>query len=129
MLKRLRILDHMGVIELLPGDRIRRLVQRDFDWLPHGPIRQYFAHESLNDFLAGSFDGELQSQDFAHGLLTDVAQARLQIEIRRLRATLATLHEESIAAPIAQKRGVGLLLALREWEPASFRRRRRVPRQ
>jgi transcriptional regulator with XRE-family HTH domain len=125
IIKRLRILDLMGVIELLPGDRIRRRVRRDFDWLPDGPIRRYFSQASLDDFLHVPFDGELQAQEFAHGVLTDAAQAKLKNELRRLRATLATLHEESIPAPISQKHGVGMLLALREWEPESFRRRRR----
>jgi len=41
-LKRLLVLDRMGVIALLPGDRIRLRIARDFDWLPNGPIRQFF---------------------------------------------------------------------------------------
>jgi hypothetical protein len=38
-LKRLLLLDRMGVIALMPGDRIRLRVARDFDWRPGGPIR------------------------------------------------------------------------------------------
>lgn len=41
-LKRLHVLDRMGLIALLPGDRIRLKVARDFDWLPDGPIRRHF---------------------------------------------------------------------------------------
>jgi hypothetical protein len=63
--------------------------------------------------------------DFTHGMLTAAAQAQLTVELRRLRMTLAALHEESIPAPISDKHGVGLLLALREWEPTAFRRLRR----
>ena len=125
VIKRLRILDRMGLIELLPGDRIRRRVRRDFDWLPGGPIREYFATQGLKDFVSGPFSDPRESLDFSHGMLTAAAQAQLNVELRRLRMTLATLHEESIPAPISDKHGVGLLLALREWEPAAFRRLRR----
>jgi len=56
IIKRLRILDRMGVIELLPGDRIRRRARRDFDWLADGPIRHYFSTQGLKDFLNDPFD-------------------------------------------------------------------------
>ena len=122
--KRLRILDRLGLIELLPGDRIRRRAKRDFDWIPDGPIRRFFAKQGLPDFLAGTFDDEIL--DFAHGMLTASAQAELKLELRRLRNKLVTLHEQSIPAPLTEKDGVGLLLALRQWEPPAFRHMRRT---
>ena len=122
--KRLRILDRLGLIELLPGDRIRRRAKRDFDWIPDGPIRRFFAKQGLPDFLAGTFDHEIL--DFAHGMLTTSAQAELKLELRRLRNKLVSLHEQSIPAPLTEKDGVGLLLAIREWEPPAFRGMRRT---
>jgi hypothetical protein len=52
VVKPLRILDRMGVIEFLPGDRIRRRAKPYFDWLPDGPIRRYFAHQALGNSWA-----------------------------------------------------------------------------
>jgi transcriptional regulator with XRE-family HTH domain len=123
--KRLRVLDRLGLIELLPGDRIRRRAKRDFDWIPDGPIRSYFSKQGLNDFLEGRFNPEDESLDFAHGMLTRSAQAELKLELRRLRSKLVTLHEQSIPAPLSEKDGIGLLLAIRQWEPPAFRRMRR----
>jgi transcriptional regulator with XRE-family HTH domain len=123
--KRLRVLDRMGIIELLPGDRIRRRAKRDFDWIPDGPIRSFFAKQGLNDFLGGPFNPEDESIDFANGMLTRAAQAELKLELRRLRSKLVTLHEQSIPAPLSEKDGIGLLLAIRQWEPPAFRRMRR----
>jgi transcriptional regulator with XRE-family HTH domain len=125
VVKRLRILDRMGVIELLPGDRIRRRARRDFDWLPNGPIKAYFAKQGVGDFLEGPFDDAEESMDFSHAMLTKAAQAELKVELRRLRRKLASLHEESVPAPLPDKRGLGLLLAMRRWEPATFVRLRR----
>jgi transcriptional regulator with XRE-family HTH domain len=125
VVKRLRILDRMGVIELLPGDRIRRRARRDFDWLPNGPIKAYFAKQGVSDFLEGPFDDAEESMDFSHAMLTKTAQAELKAELRRLRRKLSSLHEESVPAPLRDKRGLGLLLAMRRWEPATFVRLRR----
>lgn len=124
-LQKLLVLDRLHLIALMPGNRIRLNVARDFDWLPDGPIRQYFRSQGLGDFLDSGFDGPDQSLAFTHGMLTESALASLQNELRRLRARFAELHEESLAAPLPKRRGSGLLLALREWEPAAFTALRR----
>jgi transcriptional regulator with XRE-family HTH domain len=128
-LKHLLVLDHMGMIELLPGDRIRLRVARDFDWLPGGPIERFFLQQGIGDFIGSKFDRQDETLEFAHGMLTAQALGQLQTELRRMRSKLAALHEESAAAPLTQRRGIGLLLAMREWEPRGFRRLRRTALQ
>ncbi|RKP48203.1 helix-turn-helix domain-containing protein [Trinickia fusca] len=119
-LKRLLVLERMGLIALLPNDRIRLIVMRDFHWLPDGPIRAFFMQEGLGDFLSNSFDEPEQTLEFAHAMLTEPALEQLRLELQKVRARLALLHDESSTAPLAQRRGVGMLLATREWEPAMF---------
>lgn len=118
-------LQAMRVISVLPGNRIRLRIARDFVWIPDGPIQRFFRREGLGDFLDAPFERPAASLDFVHGMLTDAALAQLQTELRRLRSRFATLHEESADAPLAQKRGTGLLMATREWEPTGFQQRRR----
>ncbi|MBI1396053.1 MAG: helix-turn-helix domain-containing protein [Betaproteobacteria bacterium] len=127
---RLARLDRLRLIDLLPGDRIRLNVAHDFDWLPNGPIRAYFLRQGMGDFLGHAFVGADDILAFSHGMLTDAAIAKMRSELRRLRQRLTELHEESLDAPLAKRRGVGLLLAMREWELAAFTnlRRRAVPR-
>jgi len=120
--RRLLALDRLGVIELLPGDRIRPLVARDFDWLEDGPIRRYFMDKPLADFLASRFNGAEDVFDFAQGMLTESALAQLRQDLRRVRKRVAALHEASAGAPLSQRHGVGLVVALRRWQPESFRR-------
>ena len=91
-LKRLLVLDRMGIIALLPGDRVRLRVARDFDWLPRGPIRTYFVDQGLPDFLGSDFDQAGTSLEFTHGMLTGPALAEFQLELRRLRAKFAALQ-------------------------------------
>ncbi len=124
-IKYLLRLDKLRVIDLLPGNRIRITVARDFDWLPSGPIHHYFQSRGLSDFLKGGFSQEDETMAFVHGMFTDQALAQIQDELRRLRRRFAELHEESLSAPLSKRRGVGLLLAMRGWEPADFARLRR----
>jgi len=124
-LQKLLHLDRLRLIALMPGNRIRLNVARDFDWLPAGPIRQYFRAEGLDDFLDSPFGRADETLSFTHGMLTESALARVQAELRQLRARFAELHEESLASPLPKRRGSGLLLAVREWEPAAFTALRR----
>ena len=124
-IKYLLRLDKLRIIDLLPGNRIRITVARDFDWLPSGPIQQYFQNRGLSDFLKDDFAHEDETMAFVHGMFTDPALAQILDELRRLRKKFAELHEESLSAPLSKRRGLGLLLAMRRWEPADFAKLRR----
>ncbi|RYE80008.1 MAG: transcriptional regulator, partial [Oxalobacteraceae bacterium] len=70
-LQKLLHLDRLHLIGLMPGNRIRLNVARDFDWLPDGPIRQFFRTQGLDDFLGSRFDKADESLAFTHGMLTE----------------------------------------------------------
>jgi transcriptional regulator with XRE-family HTH domain len=127
-LQRLLGLDRLRLIDLLPGNRVRINVARDFDWLPNGPIRRFFQAQGQSDFLDNAFAAKRDSHVFAHGMLTPGAAAQFQSELNRLRQKFSDLHDESLAFPLAQRQGMGFLMAMREWEPAGFTalRRQRV---
>ncbi|WGS52958.1 helix-turn-helix transcriptional regulator [Paraburkholderia sp. D15] len=124
--KYLLVLDRMEIIELKPGNRIRLRVARDFDWLPDGPIRNFFLQQALPDFMKSRFDVPGEVMGFAHGMLTQSAYEQLQIEMRKLRARFSALHDQSVDAPLADRRGTALLLTARAWEPEAFRSLRRA---
>lgn len=118
-------LDRLKLITLLPGNRIRLNVSRDFDWLVNGPIEQYFNRIALSDFLNGDFKRENRMQTFSHGMLSEQAIATMQAELQLLRRKFADLHESSLKVPLAKRHGCGMLLALRDWEPGEFATLRR----
>lgn len=118
-------LDRLHLIALLPGNRIRLNVARDFDWRPKGPIRGFFQAQGMNDFLRSDFAREDEAMAFSHAMLTESAAAKMLGELRKLRQKFAELHEESLAAPLAKRCGTGLLLAMREWEIDAFTALRR----
>lgn len=124
-IKYLLRLDKLRIIDLLPNNRIRINVARDFDWLPLGPINQYFQTRGINDFLKSNFTQEDESMAFVHGMFSDHARAQIQNELRRLRQKFAELHEDSLSVPLDKRSGIGILLATRKWEPADFKKLRR----
>lgn len=124
--KYLLALDRMGIIQLKLGNRIQPLVARDFDWLPSGPIRQYFSQRGLPDFMDSRFDTPDEAMSFIHGMLTQGALNQLNEELIKLRAKFAALHDQSSSAPLPERSGTALVLAMREWEPQAFRRLRRT---
>lgn len=126
-LQKLLALDKLRILDLLPGDRIRLIIARDFAWIPNGPISEFFQQYGQTDFLHHSFVGQ-DNLLFSHGMLTAVAYAELQPELQRLKARFTALHEQSLDAPSQDKRGCGLLLASRlGWEPPIFSCLRRTP--
>jgi hypothetical protein len=66
-LKRLLRLDRLGLVTLLPGDRVRLNVARDFDWLAEGPIQLFFRKQQHDDFLASDFAAEGENRFFLYG--------------------------------------------------------------
>jgi transcriptional regulator with XRE-family HTH domain len=124
-IKYLLQLDRLRIIDLLPGNRIRLNVARDFDWLPAGPIQRYFRETGMPDFLNDRFGDDDQTLSFVHGMFTDQALAEIQQELRKLRQRFAELHESSLSAPLSKRWGMGLLMAMRRWEPQDFAKLRR----
>lgn len=120
-------LDRLRLIRLMPGNRIRLNVARDFEWRPRGPIHHFFTSQGLESFLKSDFAREAETMVFSHAMLTESARAKILSEIRKLKQKLAELHEESLAVPLSKRHGCAMLLAMRRWEPPVFSHLRRKP--
>jgi hypothetical protein len=120
-------LERLRLLALMPGNRIRLTVARDFDWLPNGPIRAYFRLQGQDEFLDHTFTGPGEELMFVHGMLSSAQVADLLAEVRALRRKFGQLHDASAALPLGERHGGGLLLAYRPWEPRAFAALRRHP--
>lgn len=120
LVRHLVALDRLGLIELLPGNRVRLKVARDFAWLANGPIEHWFEHKAQGDFLASGFHGEREVRRFSHGMLSRASQARLRERIERLCQEFTELHAEDAGLPLVEKDGACVLVAMRRWEPPVF---------
>jgi transcriptional regulator with XRE-family HTH domain len=125
LVRALAALDRLGLIDLLPGNRMRLKVARDFHWLPNGPIQRWFERHGQGDFLDANFTGDLEVRRFSNGMLSRAARARLLERIDRLCAEFAERHAEDAALPLEERDGACLLVAFRRWEPPGFAALRR----
>lgn len=118
-------LEKVRLLELHPGDRIRMLIDENFRWLAHGPIEQLFKKQLMSQFLADGFDAHHDTHLFLHGALTTNALESLNHKLEMLAHEFSELLKESNARPVHERRGVGLFVAMRQWEPTFMQRHRK----
>lgn len=120
-------LERLGLISVLPENRVRLLVSREFSWRPAGPIQQFFQLHVEPAFMDSPFSRPGEMRLFVHGMLTPAAHAKLAQRLRRVVQEFSDLHTESTEAAEPERFGTSLLLAFRAWEPPIFARLRREP--
>ena len=119
-------LDHIGVLELLPGNRYRLRVARDFRWRPNGPIERFFVQNVLAGFVDRRLVRDLDSFRFAWGTVSDETAKHFQNRLRQLYDDFNEAADADAQLPLDARTGAGLLLALRnQWEPDEMRRLKR----
>ncbi len=128
VIRKLAKLDRLGMIELLPGNRVRRLVARNFNWRKHGPVQRFFEQEVKKDFLASRFAGDGEHLRFIGGMISRQSLSRMRQAIDRVTREFDEMVQVDADLPHGEKVGVGAVLAIRPWEVPSFTAlRRRAP--
>ena len=122
-------LERLGMIELLPGNRVKRLVARHFSWQPAGPVQRYFENQIRSDFLASDFSGVGEQLRFVGGMLSRDSLTRMQMEIDDLVAKMDELIQKDSELPLEEKYGAAAVLAMRPWEMPAFSPYRLRPRR
>jgi transcriptional regulator with XRE-family HTH domain len=128
LIGRLIRLERLGLIELMPFDRIKLRTARNFAWRPGGPVQRFLAEQVLPEFLATNFEGPGEHARFVSGLLSKASIHKLHEAMDALARQLDALVAQDVALPVADRDGVSLFLGLRPWEFSGFAKQRRVPR-
>lgn len=127
--QKLRRLEKLGLIELMPFDRIKIRAARNFAWRKDGPIQKYFAERVLREFLATRFDQPGEQMHFVGGMLSRASIDRMHELMEGLARELDNLVAQDLGLPMEQRYGVSLFTALRPWEFSEFTKLRRGPRE
>ena len=114
-------LDRLGIIELLPGNRIKLLIDEHFEWLRNGPIERFFERQIQAQFLDARFDDEVELRQFQFGLLGESACRGLIRKLRDLAREFTELHRADMKLPLNRRYSMGLLVAMRPWEFDQFK--------
>ncbi len=120
-------LDKLGIIDLLPNNKIRVRVARNFAWIAGGPIQQYFRAQLQNDFFRSRFDQGGEQMLMISGMLSRASNAAIQNHMRRLSAEFSDLHHQDLELPLSERFGTSLILAVRPWTPESFKQFQKQP--
>jgi transcriptional regulator with XRE-family HTH domain len=112
-------LDRLGLIDLLPGNRVRLKLPPDARLRPDGPIRRRHGRRVIEDFLAPEF--ALVGGYFAFEF-RELSRASFDILRRKLERLAAEVHElgelDRGLAPDARDT-IGIALGLRPWSMES----------
>lgn len=118
-------LERLGLIEVLPFDRIKVRTARNFTWRKDGPIQRFFSQRVLPEFLSTRFDQPGEHMRFVVGMLSRVSMLKLHEAIDGLARLLDELVADDLKLPTSERRGVSLFMGLRPWEFTEFTKLRR----
>jgi transcriptional regulator with XRE-family HTH domain len=114
-------LDRIGVIELLPNNRIKVKVARTFAWIPNGPIQNVFK-QYADDFFASDFSSANETMLLLNARLSQTAQHALLDRLRRVAREFSAQHIEDAGLPLEERPPISLLIACRPWLPRPMQR-------
>jgi len=122
-------LERIGLIELMPFDRVKLRTARNFAWRSDGPIQRYFSDRVLPEFLETRFNEPGERMHFVGGMLSRASVHKLHEGLQALARQVDELVEADLNLPAEQRYGISLFAAVRPWEFSKFTEFRRGPRQ
>jgi len=125
LIRYLAKLDQLKLIHLLPGNRIKLLVDRNFSWIKHGPINRYFEDQVRQEFFNSRFNAPGEKRLFLVGMLSRSSNAIFQRKLNNLSDEFHSLHYEDEKLPIMDRFGTSVVVGMRLWEPSEFESLRR----
>lgn len=109
-------LERLGLIELLPFNRIRLLTARNFKWSENGPVRAFFAQKVLSQFIQNGFTQSGEKMNFMGGMLSDKSISRVHEKLEEFSRFFDQLLEDDLHLPankrypVAMMMGIGIFL-------------------
>ncbi|KGP62893.1 hypothetical protein EP47_07775 [Legionella norrlandica] len=113
-------LDRMKIIELLPGNRFKHLVDPDFHWIPDGPIQRFFQQTIQSDFFTSHFEKPTELLLVRSGMLSEQDNQLFQQAMIKTANEFVALCRETIDVPIEKRQGTAFVMAIRPWVPQIF---------
>jgi DNA-binding Xre family transcriptional regulator len=113
-------LDKIGIIQLLPKNRIKLLMSPNFSWIENGPFERFFREHVGKEYFNSSFLGEHRCLRVLNGALSNASAAEFQQKLLRLAREFSHIVREESTLPIENRSGVTLVMAMRNWDYGLF---------
>ena len=108
-------LDKLGLITLLPENKVKLLTATTIRWRKDGAIRKKYQTQVFNDFLNDHFKEDNKFLDFE---LLELSEASTKILKRKLESLLKEVHELATidhSVKQSEKASTGIMLGMRPW--------------
>jgi transcriptional regulator with XRE-family HTH domain len=119
-------LDRLGIIELLPGNRVRVLTARNFRWRKDGPMQRYFQRKLLPEFFDSQFARAEERLVLLSGMVSHRSAEKIRERLDAAAEEFDLLLAQDAGRPASEREGVSLVLALRPWSLGIFKDLRRT---
>lgn len=113
-------LDKIGIIQLLPHNKIKLIVSPNFSWIDDGPFERFFREHVGQEYFNSTFTGEQRCLRVLNGTVSQAGAAEFRRKILRLAGEFRELVREDSSLPIESRDGVTLVLAMRNWDYGLF---------
>ncbi len=118
-------LDHMKFIQLLPGNRVKLLISKDFEWIKNGPIQRFYEDKVQSEFFDSSFAGPGEYRVFESGMLTRNSNAEMMRWLKRLAHEFNEISIDDDSFSLDERLGTSVVIAMRPWGVKVFESLRR----
>jgi transcriptional regulator with XRE-family HTH domain len=119
-IQKLAKLDKLKIIDLLPGNRIKLLVDSNFGWRENGPIQRFFQQTIGNEYFNSQFEHDDEVLLVLNGMLSSQSNGEFQRKIKRLAREFELLNQEDTNLNLNDRHGVTAVLAIRGWRYGLF---------
>jgi DNA-binding Xre family transcriptional regulator len=118
-------LDKLKIIDLLPNNHFKSLIAQDFKWIPGGQLETFMQQEVMVKFMAPKQNEPWLFRFYLRGRYSQSSIDIIQRKLNQLTKEAAVLNQEDADLPLDKRQHVGMLLAMRPWEPSLFENMRR----
>lgn len=118
-------LDKLKIINLLPNNHYKLLIAQDFRWIPGGPLEKFMEQEVMVKFMAPKKDEQWNFRLYIRGRYSQTSIEIIQRKLNQLTKEASELNQEDSSLPLDQRQHIGLLMAMRPWEPSLFENMRK----
>lgn len=118
-------LDKLKIISLLPNNHYKILIAQDFRWIPKGPLEKFMEQEVMVKFMAPKKDEEWNFRLYIRGRYSQSSIEIIERKLNQLTKEASELNQEDASLPLSKRQHMGILMAMRPWEPSLFEKMRR----
>lgn len=108
-------LQRIGLLELLPLNRIKMTISTKFSWRRGGPVQRFFLKNFLVDFFDAPFADNGSVMCIMSGVMSNQSLDLTVEKIKELEVFIADRTRIDAKLPVNERRNCGCVLAMRPW--------------